>query len=164
MMMPTAEITTAYNTTEALEKMEAGRREDPQFSHGFDMFVIEERLQRPSQCDVRKVGMGRTDSLNLVALSSGSSLIQRIASDVEKVIIPTKRYPVVVGISAYIGKDEQKLRMSGCDFVWGKPPPKMNEELRDKILMTILHKRGKATTTATKGLFDDRDSTKDTNA
>jgi len=169
-MLPHANITTAYTGLEAMEKIETARieinapplggRKSSSSSkgifstHGFDMIIIENRLKhyKPGQTQY-----GR-DSKNLSNPSmqmSGSSLIQRIIYETKAAMTSTaststpnlgeanvsRRYPIVIGMSAYLACDEAQLMASGSDFVWGKPPPKMNEELRDQIVSTLMRKR-----------------------
>ena len=72
---------------------------------------------------------------------SGANLIQRIAFDAAGKTGQENRLPVVIGMSAYLHQDGNKLRDSGADFIWNKPPPKMDSVLRDKLLLFAMKKR-----------------------
>jgi len=51
------------------------------------------------------------------------------------------RFSLLVGISAHLSSDHKVLESSGADLIWGKPPPRMDAELKCKILRTITEKR-----------------------
>lgn len=112
-------------------------------------------------------GMPKPDSLfNLQSVSSspgrdvtmtGSRLIKLICQVEERfykavpedandssVISPPQRCSLVIGVSVNLEKDSQKLKDSGADLVWGKPPPTMGEELRNKLVSALIAKRHKA--------------------
>eukprot|EP00557_Chaetoceros_sp_GSL56_P000104 CAMPEP_0176498766 /NCGR_PEP_ID=MMETSP0200_2-20121128/12521_1 /TAXON_ID=947934 /ORGANISM="Chaetoceros sp., Strain GSL56" /LENGTH=620 /DNA_ID=CAMNT_0017897045 /DNA_START=474 /DNA_END=2333 /DNA_ORIENTATION=+ len=137
-MMPHVVIDTAYTVKEALDKMEKEKKMN-QSTHGFDLIVVEHRLKQVSRSTKQEMQQ------------SGSILIRRIANELDGMMkcsqqrgLSSKndsRYPFVIGMSAYMDQDEKKLRESGCDMVWKKPPPTMNDELRDKILQATMKKR-----------------------
>lgn len=137
-MMPHVVIHTAYTVKEALDKIEREKNLN-QSTHGFDLIVVEHRLKQISRSNTKQQ-----------VQQSGAILIQRIANDVDGLmkcsqhdsLSPSEcRCPFLIGMSAYMDQDEKKLRESGCDMVWTKPPPKMNDELRDKILQGTMKKR-----------------------
>jgi hypothetical protein len=166
-MLPHIKVVTAYTVQEASHRMDAAKRsiDGKECTHGFDLIVAEERLMQ---------GKGRYRSISLPNdfekpsksepdPYSGSSLIQRIAHEVEllshddakddvsdegAVNRPNNshdghRVPLVIGMSAYLQQDGMKLKDCGADMVWGKPPPKMDETLRNEILRLIMMKRNR---------------------
>ena len=156
-MMPHVVVTTAHTVDEALEKMSAARKKAPASSdststptptHGFDMIVVENRLRQSAR-------LSKTACMPLC----GASLVQRIAAEIKEASNAnakeatdtntgtesnsnsSSRYPLVIGMSAYLKQDEKILTESGSDFVWGKPPPKMDSAFRDNLVMAVMHKR-----------------------
>lgn len=137
-MMPHVLISTAYTVKEAQEKIEQEKQSN-QSTHGFDMIVVEHRLKQISRLTKQQQ-----------VQQSGAILIQRITNELNGLIKCAQnnnissgkdRFPVLIGMSAYMDQDEKMLRESGCDMVWTKPPPRMNDELRDKILHATMKKR-----------------------
>ena len=107
-------------------------------THGYDVIVIEERLK--PHIEPRSKSFGRQPTWN------GSSLIQKITNDFNSMSSfekRTKRHPLVIGISAYLNKDKQRLEESGSDLVWGKPPPMMCDSLRMELLKKLMLKRNR---------------------
>lgn len=53
--------------------------------------------------------------------------------------------PLIIGISAHLKQDEQKLKSGGADLLWQKPLPSLqhNPSILDEVLQTILTKRNK---------------------
>lgn len=166
-MLPHIKVVTAYTVQEASHRMDAAKRniDGKECTHGFDLIVVEERLMQ---------GKGRYRSISLPNdfekppsksepdPSSGSSLIQRIAHEVDLLFhhdakdnasdegavnhsnnVNDHRVPLVIGMSAYVQQDGTKLKDCGADMVWGKPPPKMDETLRNEILRLIMMKRNR---------------------
>ena len=141
-MLPHVDITIAKSVEEALVKInEAKKKSDA--THGFDIIFVESRLRRT----IPKEGTNSSSwSKAGCAALSGSNLIQRIAFDTasNSSKIKTekeKRYPLVIGMSAYLNQDEKKLKASGSDLVWNKPPPKMDCTLKKKLLLLAMKKR-----------------------
>lgn len=138
-MMPHVEISAAYSVDDALEKMKNAKKMNSS-SHGFDLIVVEHRLC-PSARGRGKPAKNKTGVKPL----SGANLIQRIAFDTKdfKNCIQTSKlwHPLVIGMSAYLEEDEKKLLHSGADIVWAKPPPNMNNALRDALLLATMKKR-----------------------
>jgi CheY-like chemotaxis protein len=52
-----------------------------------------------------------------------------------------QRKPLLIGVSVDLVRDGKSLQDSGADMVWGKPPPKMNETLRNQMLSALITKR-----------------------
>lgn len=55
---------------------------------------------------------------------------------------PSQRPALLIGVSGWLGEDCEKLRKGGADILWGKPPPIMDNRLRNELLMALLAKRG----------------------
>jgi len=81
----------------------------------FDVCIIEERLK----------------------LSSGSALIRELSTS--RLLMKS----VFVGVSAKLLEDGERLKESGADFTWPKPPPPLNQDLTDTLLTAVLTKRGR---------------------
>ena len=146
-MLPHVEITTAYTVSEALKKIEEARSIH-KTSHGFDLIFVEHRLRPPGRGRGR-AGEGQARGQTSVMSLSGSNLIQRIAFDTSTKVDHVSNeqmesFPLVIGMTAYLEQDEKKLNDSGCDVIWGKPPPKMDEKMRENLLFKLMEKRGKA--------------------
>jgi len=52
------------------------------------------------------------------------------------------RPSLLIGVSGWLGEDCEKLQRGGADMLWGKPPPVMDNRLRNELLMALLAKRG----------------------
>jgi len=65
--------------------------------------------------------------------------VQNILSD------PGQRRSLLIGVISTIGEDCEKLIKGGADLLWGKPPPTMDNSLRNQLLSAILTKRRRAT-------------------
>jgi hypothetical protein len=75
-------------------------------------------------------------------ISSNSSEmlpVQHILSD------PGQRRSLLIGVISTIGEDCEKLIKGGADMLWGKPPPTMDNTLRNQLLSALLTKRRRAT-------------------
>ena len=142
LMLPHAKISTACTIDDAFEEIKKanssmkGSKTD-KYSHGFDLIVIEERL-KPNLHTKSKTSVHGLSQWN------GSSLIAMVTKQINESSFTDKhilRHPLLVGVSAYLDNDKERLVASGSDFVWGKPPPKMNDELRLCLLKKIMLKR-----------------------
>jgi hypothetical protein len=60
------------------------------------------------------------------------------------VFSPPQRWSLLIGVTVNLERDEQKLKDSGADLVWGKPPPKICNSLRNKLISCLVTKRQKA--------------------
>ncbi len=98
--------------------------------------------------------------LNLVSGSaaatdiSGSELFKRISKH-EETLYPappaaTSSAPgssrkdwraLLIGVSTRLEEDAPKLCDGGADIVWGKPPPRMDDDLRALVVATLARKR-----------------------
>jgi hypothetical protein len=58
--------------------------------------------------------------------------------------LPRQRRPLLIGVSVSVEKDEKTLTESGADLVWGKPPPRMDNALRNHLISLLIIKRRKA--------------------
>jgi hypothetical protein len=57
---------------------------------------------------------------------------------------PRQRRSLLIGVSVSREKDGKTLKESGADLVWGKPPPKMDNALRNQLISLLINKRQKA--------------------
>lgn len=87
----------------------------------FDVVVVEERLKKFHR---------RHETFP----STGSLLI--------KVLKEKSPKSLFVGVSAHLQQDAPMLRKQ-ADLVWSKPPPRMDDTMRDDMLKAILGKRGR---------------------
>jgi len=84
-------------------------------------------------------------------VKSGSALIQSIFEEEQAIRERVRsmgaseqssiRFSLLIGVSACLVQDEAKLKSSGADIVFGKPPPEMNSELRNDLLKILMTKR-----------------------
>lgn len=51
------------------------------------------------------------------------------------------RRALLIGLSINPDQDRELFLQKGVDFVWGKPPPKMDIRLRDELAMQLVRKR-----------------------
>ena len=142
-MLPHIHITTACTVEQASKAIEKANlmhkaNKTEEYSHGFDIILIEERLkphlQPKGHCNGGQINW------------NGSSLIAKIKKETESTLFfrrDTRRHPLVIGISAYLDHDRQRLEASGSDLVWGKPPPAMDNQLRMSLLKKIMQKRNR---------------------
>jgi hypothetical protein len=119
--------------------------------HGFDIVIVEERLLA-SNTNLSGEGTSqRAGDYAVQRLTSGSSLIRSIVQE-EQVIRErvrnigsmqesSIRFSLLIGVSAYLAQDETKLKQSGADLVFGKPPPEMNSKLAADMLKVLMEKR-----------------------
>lgn len=167
-LFPHVNVITSYTVQEAARRILIAKSiEGNKCSHGFDLIVVEERLMQ-GMGRSRSISMPNYSSERFVpSLYSGSVLIQKIANEVKMLAKDVsdksvtrnnchfsdndshdsdddkERYPLLIGMSAYLEQDGKKLHESGADIVWGKPPPNMDESLRNHILKLIMTKRNR---------------------
>lgn len=157
-MMSHVVVTAASTSEEALRRIAAAKVVFPQSeggaTHGFDIIIVEERLQlfHRQRRGNAKSGPGLQqaagDDQNQRNIPvSGSALISQIVAE-QKTMVSTitkrPRFSLLIGVSAHLQLDGDRLTRSGADFVWGKPPPHFGTDLKVEILRGILLKRGKA--------------------
>lgn len=130
-ILPRVVVATAATSEEAVKYVDqrSGRG-----SCGFDVIIVEERLNRQQK-----------DSPHLTSKHSGSILFQQLAEiELNGLEVAVKAFKsLFIGVSANPGKDKDSMIQSGADFVWSKPPPRADENMRNQILQTLLQKRGK---------------------
>ena len=68
---------------------------------------------------------------------SGSFLIQKLSSERKE----SEPYTLLIGVTGHEDEDRPRLRKSGADLIWKKPPPSMNACLRNRLLRLIAEKR-----------------------
>mmetsp|Transcript_22677 Transcript_22677/g.47767 ORF Transcript_22677/g.47767 Transcript_22677/m.47767 type:complete len:748 (-) Transcript_22677:117-2360(-) len=166
-MVPHASIATARSPEEAISRIEAARRAFPLSDggciHGFDIIIVEERLQRSLHDSVQQLAGGeRSASTTLQTAgddsaqrrwdgASGSALIRHLVESERgvrnirngegKSSLSPIRESLLVGVSAKLLLEKDKLEKSGADVVWGKPPPEMNTNLRNELVRLLIKKR-----------------------
>ena len=151
-------VTAATSAEEALRRIAAAKVVFPQSeggaTHGFDIIIVEERLQlfqrhrRGAGSNRREQQTAGDDQKQRQIPASGSALIGQITGEQQRTSesVGNKKRPrcsLLVGVSAHIQLDGDKLSQAGADLVWGKPPPPFDDELKLKILRALLSKRGK---------------------
>lgn len=52
------------------------------------------------------------------------------------------RPSLYIGVSLFLSKDGPKFLKSGADLIWGKPPPKIDDNVRNHLITALLKKRG----------------------
>ena len=117
------EITTASSSKEAASYLHNNN------NRSFDIAIVEERLGLFHRQDGKE--------------ASGSSLLRDISSSHHKTLL--------IGVSARLPQDGERLQQAGADFLWPKPPPPLTPRLVDEMLQVLLLKRGR--TAAVKELF-----------
>ena len=159
-MLSQVVVTEASSAEEALRRIAAARVLFPQSeggaTHGFDIIIVEERLQL-FHCHLsgnvgakngpRHQQAAGDDQNHRNIPASGSALISQIVAEQKNMVSSISKRPrfsLLIGVSAHLQLDGDRLRRSGADFVWGKPPPPFGTELKAEILRGILQKRGKA--------------------
>jgi CheY-like chemotaxis protein len=117
-MIPEVNVCAARSSEEALKLIEG--------NYQFDIIIVEERLNLFHR--------HKTGAVN--DLSSGSAFIKSLSKE-------NGGKCLFIAVSAHLDKDKQIMEESGSDFIWAKPPPQMDEIMRDVLLKALLVKRGK---------------------
>lgn len=147
-MLPHVSFSTARSADDAITKINSAKIAP---SKGYDIIIVEERLRGSFSSIRHLLGDEKTphtstqaagDNATQICDVSGSKLIQYILMD-KGSETPHRRLPIIIGVSAHLDAgDGDKLRRSGADLLWPKPPPEMNSQLRSHLLDTLLKKRG----------------------
>lgn len=138
--------------------------------HGFDIIIIEEKLLSVSHLSTSSSSHNNSSSMQhsistqsagddsiqrRCSISSGSGLIRHLieselnyqASSDNRLDACTSdkrsRFSLFVGVSTHLSDNREKLEKAGADCIWGKPPPEMNNSLRNDLLKTLIKKRQK---------------------
>lgn len=119
-MLPHITISTARSSEEATKRVMEHKR--------FDVVIVEERLG---------LFHDKGDPNRSHPNESGSALIQLLASQAGG------SETLWIVVSAHFKTDEERMKDSGADFLWPKPPPSLNQDMRDTLLKALLMKRGK---------------------
>lgn len=152
--LPHVTVTACTSSEEAMAHLEPATTAGsgsaaPVKKRSFDLIIIEERLKifhrqhrngGATQCN------GGEYSSAKECHASGSALLRSLSSG-----SASHSKSVFVGVSARLAEDGARLKESGADFCWAKPPPPMNPVLMDDLLKALLLKRGR--TTVVKELF-----------
>mmetsp|Transcript_4717 Transcript_4717/g.7001 ORF Transcript_4717/g.7001 Transcript_4717/m.7001 type:complete len:675 (+) Transcript_4717:44-2068(+) len=169
-LFPLARIAAVQNGEDALRIISMGlnerkKNEESNNTLCFDLIIVEERLIRRQRrgsvqlAEVTRMQVSPSSSLpsdpsreeekSRQQGMSGSQLIKRIVhlakqsskGSIFGTISPPAWTPLLVGVSAYLDEDRNKLLEGGTDILWGKPPPKMDIALRNHLLRAIVNKR-----------------------
>jgi hypothetical protein len=155
MLGPHISITTARSGEEAITRIDGCRKAFPLRDggslHGFDLIFVEERLgsfpmQSLASIDKQSVQSAGDDSVQRRTMKSGSALIRSIAQEEQNFIASggeRGRCALLIGVSARFTEDQDVLRKSGADILWGKPPPAMDKTQRNHLLKVLMKKRGR---------------------
>lgn len=124
LMFPNARISTAKTSKDALTQM---NHEQSKLKLGgsFDVIIVDEKLM---QSTLQK---------------SSAHIFVENEKDISNTVCPYYK-TLVVGVCSHLKIDTGKLVSNGADLVWSKPPPKMNYDLRDELVKTLLIKRGRS--------------------
>ena len=117
-MIPDVNVCAARSSEEAMKLIECNYR--------FDIVVVEERL-KPLHRHAREKSRD---------FFSGSEFIKTLSKEMGNKCL-------FIAVSAHLDKDKETMQKSCADFIWAKPPPRMDEIMRDVLLKAILIKRGK---------------------
>jgi len=156
-LLPKAKFALARSGEDAMRHLASGRR--------FDIILVEERL-RPSlhqqlfqhspnaqspmmlqrqQPQSQSQAQSRPIPAHVQGVNSefvsGAALIKTIAR-----LGFVNDGIVCIGVSAHLEEDRKQLEDSNVDFLWNKPPPRMNMELMKELLKSLLIKRNKSST------------------
>ena len=158
-MMSHVIVTTATSAEEALRRIAAAQVVYPQAeggaTHGFDIIIVEERLQLfqrhrggPGSNREQQQQAAGDEQKQRQILASGSALIRQIAAEQKESLEALRhnkrpRSSLLIGVSAHVQLDGDKLSRAGADLVWGKPPPPFDDTLRLELLQEVLRKRAK---------------------
>lgn len=129
-MIPQVNVCTASSSEEARKRIAEKRR--------FDIIIVEERLKlfhRHHLTDQWKTRDTTSDHV------SGSEFIRELAQ--EKKELPPEENCLFIAVSAHLDEDKERMQANGADFIWAKPPPKLDEIVRDVLLKALLVKRQK---------------------
>ena len=96
------------------------------------------------------------DSVPQISDKRGS---EALVSEDSSVFAPPQRRSLLIGVSVNVEKFSQKLKNSGADLVWSKPPPTMDNKLRNMLISALIAKRQKASFCVK--IPDDNDSVQD---
>lgn len=127
-MIPTVHVHTAFSSEEARNQLKEMKR--------VDIVIVEERLSH-----FHRHVVDQWSTKKAPGLSSGSAFIEALAK--ERASRLPEENCLFVAVSAHLDKDKQRMQTSGADFIWAKPPPKMDEIVRDVLLKALLVKREK---------------------
>lgn len=130
-VLPHATVTAVSNADEALRLVQL-KSSAAEGKRGFDVVIVEVRLKLPSmRCE------------------SGAALLRKMCNETNNTSASKTLY---IGVSSQLREDSRKLQDSGSDILWPKPPPRMDQQLRDGMLKALLLKRGRSAVADT--LFD----------
>jgi len=108
-------------------------------AHGIERnFIISGSQLIQRICQLENEFYGQSES------SESPRESEALMSDESSIFSPPQRWSLVIGVSVNVERDSRKLKNSGADLVWGKPPPTMGNSLRNKLISALIAKRQKA--------------------
>ncbi|KAL7447100.1 hypothetical protein ACHAXM_011115 [Skeletonema potamos] len=146
-LFPHISVTTARSGEEAITRIEAAQKAFPLRDggplHGFDIILVEERLL--ANYGSPFIQAAGDDSIQRRRMTSGSTLIRSIVQGEQQFKASGEggRCALLIGVSARFSDDEDVLKNSGADIIWGKPPPQMTRNQRNHLLKVLMKKRGR---------------------
>ena len=151
-LFPHISVTTARSGEEAIARVDAAQKAHPVRDggslHGFDIILVEERLVSLSaQRSGSWLQTAGDDSTQRRRITSGSELLRSIVQEERNIIRSGEsgRHALLIGVSARLAEDGDRLQRSGADVLWAKPPPAMDRNQRNHLLKVLMKKRGKET-------------------
>ena len=127
-MVPNVNVCTACSSEEARKRMAETKR--------IDIMIVEERLKA-----FHRHAKDQWVTMPELGLSSGSEFIKALAQ--QRAALSPEDSCLFIAVSAHLDKDKKAMQKSGADFIWAKPPPPMDEIVRDVLLKALLVKREK---------------------
>jgi CheY-like chemotaxis protein len=123
-VFPNVSVSTARSAEHAMKLMNQRKLQlnDGQFP--YDLVIVDYQLHSEY-------------SAKSFEVENGSDVLNHIQG--LKIDLPNR--PLLVGTSMNLKEDGSKMVRCGADFIWGKPPPLMNQFLRVEILTALLDKR-----------------------
>lgn len=124
-MLPEVNVCTASTSQEARKRVSNTR---------FDIVIVEERLKLFHRQNAQQWSPAQ-------GYASGSEFIHVLQKESERRSAQDRC--IFIAVSAHLEKDKERMQANGADFIWAKPPPKMDEIVRDILLKALLVKREK---------------------
>lgn len=91
------------------------------------------------------LAMSGSELINLMTKAEKTLLHLKSQQDdacFDRTISSRFRPSLYIGVSLFLSEDGPKFLKSGADLIWGKPPPKIDDNVRNHLVTTLLKKRG----------------------
>jgi vacuolar-type H+-ATPase subunit F/Vma7 len=128
-IFPYAMIVSASTREDTLTHIEERLSKQKAETNKFDIIIVDENLTKKCCSELHDASSTRAPFLLDITDAYGSH------------DMPMKT--LFVGVCSDFKTGNMKLKAHGADLVWQKPPPLMDEHLRDTILRALLTKRGR---------------------